>query len=396
MRVVASVVLPIGLLSTTSAHVSWPDCPCASEERGCKSGTVDVSARCGCKVWTSYYDGEAFCYVADPSSCAEAQSSNLYKGAASVTCDSHAGHDHGADGVHGGGDDVPTPTAPIPIPTRARSRRRWRRARVQPFQRRTTTGALRVRGARPRPPVHDRLQRDGRDPRGESTRATLDTKCGEPLAENCDNTECQSAFFVLQAHHDHCAHDVLTSAEEAEVHDWEHACLQCSISRGYNDKLSDCPRVDCDDTSGVAASYYVLSTTCTKTVTGCCTTDAQIGAFKTILAYHDLCDHNAMPKEVELAVHDYEHACEDHFCQIVDATYDGTACPSPPSPPPTPSSPSPTSASKSKPWAASSPPPPSSSSSSPPASAAFTCVRSRASRCSPTSRPRTSRHRRRR
>ena len=100
MRVVASVVLPIGLLSTTSAQVSWPDCPCASEEQGCKSGTVDVSARCGCKVWTSYYDGEAFCYVADPSSCAEAQSSNLYPGAASVTCDSHAGHDHEEHAEH--------------------------------------------------------------------------------------------------------------------------------------------------------------------------------------------------------------------------------------------------------------------------------------------------------
>ena len=166
MRVVASVVLPIGLLSTTSAQISWPDCPCASEEQGCKSGTVDVSARCGCKVWTSYYDGEAFCYVADPSSCAEAQSSNLYPGAASVTCDSHAGHDHGADGVHGGGDDGPNAdgsdpdphaghvTAAVatrPSPASPAADHHWSSARARrstPPTRSRSTAARRTRSAR--------------------------------------------------------------------------------------------------------------------------------------------------------------------------------------------------------------------------------------------------------
>ena len=348
MMRVASVVLPIGLLSTTSAQISWPDCPCASEEQGCKSGTADVSERCGCKVWTSYYDGEAFCYVADPSSCAEAQSSNLFEGAASVTCDSHAGHDHGADGVHGGGDDGPNADGSDPDPHAGHDHGGGGdgggdapESSGGPPKELCACAAL--------DPAHPFTIDCSATDAIRAAKVTLDTKCGEPLEANCKgtpegggfNAECQTAFFILQAHHDHCAHDVLTSAEEAEVHDWEHACTQCSISRGYNDKLSDCPRVDCDDTSGVAASYFVLSTTCDKTVTGCCTTDAQIGAFKTILAYHDLCDHKAMPKEVELAVHDYEHACEDHFCQIVDATYDGTACPSPPSPPPTPLSPSP-------------------------------------------------------
>ena len=347
MRVVASVVLPIGLLSTTSAQISWPDCPCASVEQGCKSGTVDVSERCGCKVWTSWYDGEAFCYVADPSSCAEAQSSNLYPGAASVPCDSHAGHDHGEDGVHGGGDDGPNADGSDPDPHAGHDHGGGGDA---PESSQSSGGPPKELCAcaaldSNHPFTIDCSATDAI----RAAKVTLDTKCGEPLEANCKGTlegggyseECQVAFFILQAHHDHCAHDVLTSAEEAEVHEWEHACMQCSISRGYDDKLSDCPRVDCDDTSGVAASYYVLSTTCTKTATGCCTTEAQIGAFKTILAYHDLCPHNAMPKEVELAVHDYEHACEDHFCQIVDASYDGKTCPSPPAPPPTPPPPGP-------------------------------------------------------
>ena len=60
-----------------------------------------------------------------------------------------------------------------------------------------------------------------------------------------------------------------------------------------------------------------------------------IGAWKQIVAYHDLCDHDDIPAYVESGFHDHEAACEDYFCNAVPAGYDGAVCPSPPAPPPT-------------------------------------------------------------
>lgn len=73
----------------------------------------------------------------------------------------------------------------------------------------------------------------------------------------------------------------------------------------------------------------------------CCTTAEQRGAWKQIVAYHDLCDHDDVPEFVEVGFHDYEESCELYFCNAVPSGYDGTICPSPPSPPPSPSSPAP-------------------------------------------------------
>ena len=38
---------------------------------------------------------------------------------------------------------------------------------------------------------------------------------------------CQQAFFVLQAHHSHCPHETLSSAQEKLVHDYE-SCVSPS------------------------------------------------------------------------------------------------------------------------------------------------------------------------
>merc|ERR1719482_2639883 len=105
--------------------------------------------------------------------------------------------------------------------------------------------------------------------------------------------DCQVAFFVLQAHH-------------AEA--------------------------SCKDTSSTVTALATLASECTKydkvAKTGkCCESDLSIGAFATIVAYHDLCDPNDVPEAVEVAFHDYEHQCANHFCNAVDANYDGTTCP---------------------------------------------------------------------
>jgi len=66
----------------------------------------------------------------------------------------------------------------------------------------------------------------------------------------------------------------------------------------------------------------------------CCTNAAQIGAWKSVVAYHDLCAPSDVPEYVELDFHNYEQACEDYFCNAVGPNYSGDTCPSPPSPPP--------------------------------------------------------------
>lgn len=68
----------------------------------------------------------------------------------------------------------------------------------------------------------------------------------------------------------------------------------------------------------------------------CCNNAAQVGAFKQVVAYHDLCDHDDLPFYVEAGLHDHEAQCEAHFCNAVGPNYNGAACPSPPAPPPPP------------------------------------------------------------
>ena len=73
----------------------------------------------------------------------------------------------------------------------------------------------------------------------------------------------------------------------------------------------------------------------------CCTDSAQKGAWKQVVAYHDLCEHDQVPEEIEKGFHDYEASCEDYFCNLAPVDADGnlidqTVCPYSPPPPPLP------------------------------------------------------------
>jgi len=69
----------------------------------------------------------------------------------------------------------------------------------------------------------------------------------------------------------------------------------------------------------------------------CCQNGQQRGAWKQVVAYHDLCDYNQVPEYIEIGFHDYEASCEDYFCNLVGPDVDQTVCPfSPPSPPASP------------------------------------------------------------
>jgi len=159
--------------------------------------------------------------------------------------------------------------------------------------------------------------------------------CGTASEEACKgalaagNPKCQTAFFILQSHHDYCDHDTLTSEEEMLVHDWEGSCIQCAVYRGHSATLDNCPVVDCETAKPAEDAHALLDAECADAKgkeTGCCTTADQKVAFQTMIAYHDLCAHDDIPLGVEEAVHDYEHACEDYMCNIVKTGYDGTKC----------------------------------------------------------------------
>ena len=73
---------------------------------------------------------------------------------------------------------------------------------------------------------------------------------------------CQQAFFVIQAHHDYCPHDTLTSYEEKLFHDWESKCKGCLIRRKHDPALNSCPVVDCEDATVADLSYTYLNEKC--------------------------------------------------------------------------------------------------------------------------------------
>jgi hypothetical protein len=155
-------------------------------------------------------------------------------------------------------------------------------------------------------------------------------------AVSCKTIEkCQMAFFIIQSHHDHCDHETLLKAEETTMHDYEAFCTNCQIYREYVKGNEDCFFMPADadkfcgdiitDTKPVDDALALLEAGCT--IEGaCCTSPALIGAFSTIVAYHDLCDPNDLPVTVEKAFHDYEEGCEDHFCNMIGADYNGKSC----------------------------------------------------------------------
>merc|ERR1719313_2345273 len=81
-------------------------------------------------------------------------------------------------------------------------------------------------------------------------------------------------------------------------------------------------------------------TCCTGVGTAGATAASQQGAWKQIVAYHDLCDHKSVPNYIEVGFHDYEASCENYFCNLVGPNVNQLVCPfSPPALPPSPSAP---------------------------------------------------------
>jgi len=141
----------------------------------------------------------------------------------------------------------------------------------------------------------------------------------EAPENQCKQDEkCAKEYFILQAHHDFCPHDVLPEAAENVLHDFEGSYEDCFIVRQFQENLSACPAVDCSDSAAFVVAADNLEANCTTA----CDSSECVASFQTILAGHDTCDEKDLPTSVEKALHNLEETCEAYLCNTSDKPYD--------------------------------------------------------------------------
>ena len=164
--------------------------------------------------------------------------------------------------------------------------------------------------------------------------ATLLASCSNDESGCEDYTDangvmtCQGAFFHITWAHFWCGEDSLTTAQDELLHTYEAACATCVVGALYDPLIADCTQPTCTDAAPALAAFNILNAACVADGGDgtCCTTPEEVGAWQTVLAYHDLCDHDDVPMFVEMAKHEFGHACEDSMCNTSPPDYDGTVC----------------------------------------------------------------------
>ena len=58
----------------------------------------------------------------------------------------------------------------------------------------------------------------------------------------------------------------------------------------------------------------------------CCRNNPEQGAWKQVVAYHDLCEHDQVPEQIEKGFHDYEASCQAYFCNLIGPDVNQTKC----------------------------------------------------------------------
>ena len=161
-----------------------------------------------------------------------------------------------------------------------------------------------------------------------TTQAALDyLEANKNVCQTATNSaECKSNYYVMQAHHDHCAHDDIPHEVEHEIHDFESYYEECKIRRQYDSHLSNCPAVDCSNlfTTDGDIVAEMGSYNCN---TDCSSDECKI-RYQKMLMYHDTCAENQLPTGLEKGMHDYEEKCENHLCNTASAafTLDTSVC----------------------------------------------------------------------
>merc|ERR1712205_151161 len=138
--------------------------------------------------------------------------------------------------------------------------------------------------------------------------------CKTAAAE--DNAQCVSNYYVMQAHHDHCAHEDMPLLVETKIHDYESFYEDCEIRRQFDSDLDACPTIDCNNI------LTDMGNIVTEMSEANCNTDCSSAT----------CEEDQLPTALETTLHDFEEACENNLCNTSPAvfTLDPSVCPPPP------------------------------------------------------------------
>lgn len=155
------------------------------------------------------------------------------------------------------------------------------------------------------------------------TNAVCKTAAGE------DNAQCVSNYYVMQAHHDHCAHEDMPLAVETKIHDYESFYEDCEIRRQFDPDLDACPTIDCNNIlTDMGNIVKEMSDANCYTGTTCETSATCKEKYQKMLMAHDTCEEAQLPTKLETTLHDYEEKCEPNLCNTSPAafTLDTSVC----------------------------------------------------------------------
>ena len=141
-----------------------------------------------------------------------------------------------------------------------------------------------------------------------------------------NSAECKSNYYVMQAHHDHCAHDQIPHDVEHELHDFEAYYEDCHVKRQFDSDLSSCPAVDCSNV--LTTDGNIVDEMGSNNCNDDCSSNECKTRYQKMLMFHDTCAENQLPTDLEKGVHDYEEKCESHLCNTASAafTLDTSVC----------------------------------------------------------------------
>jgi hypothetical protein len=159
-----------------------------------------------------------------------------------------------------------------------------------------------------------------------ATSAVLDSLSflkANSCATDCSSDACKKSWYVVQAHHDYCAPDVLPSEIEDGFHDFDEICDSCEIERGFVEGAPACPEANCEDQSGNEAYVWLVDNGCATV----CSSDPEcVNRYLTLHVVHDTCDHDVLSTASEEGLHDFEDSCADVICNAPDADMDQLTC----------------------------------------------------------------------
>jgi hypothetical protein len=148
----------------------------------------------------------------------------------------------------------------------------------------------------------------------------MDKSCNRSAQCKVD-AACKQAYFLVQAHHDHCLSDEVPKDVEGGLHMFEAFCEGCTISKQFTPSRAACPKVACNASADFTAAHAYLNANNCSTACG----SLECGAkYQLIRAAHDTCEHDDVPQEVEVAIHEFEDACAAQECNTVAAAFTPT------------------------------------------------------------------------